>query len=251
VSHREGTKQKDQKQTESASLATRLLTGVSKPKPRQTPISPSVPRVDELDRVGQVVIKSNALCGVKNDVPNELATGLPNEVKNEAKNEVEVGNGSANVESHEASALPDLATLTPQSDFSPFMVRGVSAALRSAALKTLFTDPHFNVMDKLDVYVDDYSVFTPMPEGWACELSGVKEAFAGMKEKMVLFPHEVEEAVAKTKSEFDTELKTTEESNTLDSLNAKQPETLSIESAANERSDNVKQPIAKPINEDK
>jgi hypothetical protein len=28
--------------------------------------------------------------------------------------------------------------------------------VRNAALKKLFTDPHFNVMDGLDVYIDDY-----------------------------------------------------------------------------------------------
>jgi hypothetical protein len=59
--------------------------------------------------------------------------------------------------------LPDLASLTPQSDFRPFMRQGVDAAQRNAAMKTLFTDPHFNVMDGLDIYIDDYNKTTPIP----------------------------------------------------------------------------------------
>jgi hypothetical protein len=56
-----------------------------------------------------------------------------------------------------AASLPDLASLTPESDFTPFMRKGVDAVQQNAALKKLFTDPHFNVMDGLDIYIDDYS----------------------------------------------------------------------------------------------
>jgi hypothetical protein len=37
------------------------------------------------------------------------------------------------------------------------MKRGVLPELRQAALKKLFADPHFNVMDGLDIYIDDYT----------------------------------------------------------------------------------------------
>jgi hypothetical protein len=30
-------------------------------------------------------------------------------------------------------------------------------------MKKLFTDPHFNVMDGLDIYIDDYTKFEPIP----------------------------------------------------------------------------------------
>ena len=60
-------------------------------------------------------------------------------------------------------ALPSLDSLTPQSDFSPFMARDVDMQLRNQAMKKLFTDPHYNVMDRLDIYIDDYSVHTPLP----------------------------------------------------------------------------------------
>jgi hypothetical protein len=60
--------------------------------------------------------------------------------------------------------LPPLESLTPTSDFTPFLRAGVASATRSAALKTLFQDPHFNVMDGLDIYIDDYTKSEPIPE---------------------------------------------------------------------------------------
>jgi len=61
--------------------------------------------------------------------------------------------------------LADVAELTTASDFSPFVARGVTPDVRNAALKKLFTDPHFNVMDGLDTYIDDYGKPDPLPAG--------------------------------------------------------------------------------------
>jgi Protein of unknown function (DUF3306) len=58
--------------------------------------------------------------------------------------------------------LEDTQTLTPASDFSRFVARGVSPEVRNAAVKKLFADPHFNVMDGLDTYIDDYSKPSPL-----------------------------------------------------------------------------------------
>ena len=60
--------------------------------------------------------------------------------------------------------LPPIASLTPQSDFTPFLKRGVAPHTRNAALKKLFADPHYNVMDGLDVYIEDYNITVPIPE---------------------------------------------------------------------------------------
>lgn len=60
--------------------------------------------------------------------------------------------------------LPPVDALTPDSDFTPFLRQGVSPATRNAALKKLFADPAFNVMDGLDVYIEDYNQTTPIPE---------------------------------------------------------------------------------------
>ncbi|WP_119287969.1 DUF3306 domain-containing protein [Azohydromonas sediminis] len=59
--------------------------------------------------------------------------------------------------------MDDVARLTRSSDFSPFVRAGVDEGVKRAALKKLFSDPHFNVMDGLDVYIDDYGQPDPLP----------------------------------------------------------------------------------------
>lgn len=69
--------------------------------------------------------------------------------------------------------LPPVESLTPESDFTPFMKAEVEPGIRRQALKTLFQDPRFNVMDGLDVYIDDYSKPDPLPEGWLEKMNQV------------------------------------------------------------------------------
>jgi hypothetical protein len=59
--------------------------------------------------------------------------------------------------------LADVEQLTRDSDFRRFVGRDVEPAVKNAALKKLFGDPRFNVMDGLDVYIDDYSRPDPLP----------------------------------------------------------------------------------------
>jgi hypothetical protein len=59
--------------------------------------------------------------------------------------------------------LADVAALTRDSDYSRFMLPGVDGAVRNAAMKKLFSDPRFNVMDGLDTYIDDYGKPDPLP----------------------------------------------------------------------------------------
>ena len=61
-----------------------------------------------------------------------------------------------------APALPSLDSLSIESDFTGFMQPGVDESLKRGALKKLFSDPRFNVMDGLDVYIDDYSKPDPI-----------------------------------------------------------------------------------------
>ena len=64
----------------------------------------------------------------------------------------------------DAEPLPDPETLKGlESEYRPFLRPGVDESLRRTALKRLFADPHFNVMDGLDVYIDDYSKPDPIP----------------------------------------------------------------------------------------
>ena len=66
----------------------------------------------------------------------------------------------------EPAPLPPVESLTPESDFTPFMGTSVDQSLRRRALKTLFQDPRYNVMDGLDTYIGDYSQPDPLPDGW-------------------------------------------------------------------------------------
>ncbi len=67
------------------------------------------------------------------------------------------------VEESSQEPLPSVHDLTPESDFKPFMRAGVDPVQRNAALKKLFTDPHYNVMDGLDIYISDYGKPDPIP----------------------------------------------------------------------------------------
>ena len=60
--------------------------------------------------------------------------------------------------------MDDVAHLTRSSDFTRFVAPGVDETVKRAAMKKLFSDPHFNVMDGLDVYIDDYNNATPLSE---------------------------------------------------------------------------------------
>ena len=72
-----------------------------------------------------------------------------------------------------APDLPPVEELTMESDFSGFFHPKVDEDVRRSALRKLFSDPHFNVMDGLDVYIDDYSKNEPIP---AAMLAGLKQA---------------------------------------------------------------------------
>ena len=78
--------------------------------------------------------------------------------------------------------LPPVDTLTLESDFSGFMHPKVDVNLRRAALKKLFSDPHFNVMDGLDTYIDDYSKPDPLPAGMLAGLRQAQNILAWAKE---------------------------------------------------------------------
>jgi hypothetical protein len=81
-----------------------------------------------------------------------------------------------------APTLADVAALGPQSDYTRFIAPGVDSGVKNAALKKLFTDPHFNLMDGLDTYIDDYGKPDPLPEGMLRQMA--QSQFLG------LFDHE-------------------------------------------------------------
>lgn len=98
-----------------------------------------------------------AVCGAPAPPAPEQAPVEPNPGLQEAS--------SASATGSEATALPDLQSLGIDSDYRPFMQRSVDPGIRNAAMRKLFSDPHFNVMDGLDTYIDDYGKPDPLPAG--------------------------------------------------------------------------------------
>ena len=70
--------------------------------------------------------------------------------------------------------MADVQQLTPSSDFQSFMRQGVPGEVRNAAMKKLFADPHFNVMDGLDIYIGDYNTPDPLPVGTLQKMVGAE-----------------------------------------------------------------------------
>jgi len=81
-----------------------------------------------------------------------------------------------------APELPPLDQLTPASDYRAFFHPKVNEDVRRAALKKLFSDPHFNVMDGLDVYIDDYSKSEPIPAAMLASLRQAQNILGWAKE---------------------------------------------------------------------
>ena len=86
-----------------------------------------------------------------------------------------------------ALTMDDVARLTPESDYARFVARSVDPGVRNAAMKKLFTDPHYNIMDGLDIYIDDYGIADPIPESMLRQMVQSKA--------LGLFDHEKTESV--------------------------------------------------------
>jgi len=89
-----------------------------------------------------------------------------------------VSSGSAKAELPAVDTLKGLA-----SEYREFLRPDVDEKLRQAALKKLFHDPHFNVMDGLDTYIDDYSKPDPIPDAMLRTLSHAKGLLFDEKEE--------------------------------------------------------------------
>jgi hypothetical protein len=79
-----------------------------------------------------------------------------------------------------AVELPPVESLTFDSDFTAFLRPEVDDTVKRAALKQLFRDPRFNVMDGLDTYIDDYTKADPIPSD---VLADLLQRFGGAPER--------------------------------------------------------------------
>jgi hypothetical protein len=86
--------------------------------------------------------------------------------------------------------LPPLEALTFESDFGAFMHAKVDEGVKRAALRKLFSDPRFNIMDGLDVYIDDYSIEDPIPPGMLAQLQHAQTTLFGPQDEEEINPEE-------------------------------------------------------------
>lgn len=70
--------------------------------------------------------------------------------------------------------LEDVSSLTPDSDFSSFVAQGVSPQVRNAAVKKLFADPRYSLIDGLDIYLEDYSLPSPLSAAVLAKMNSAK-----------------------------------------------------------------------------
>jgi hypothetical protein len=96
-------------------------------------------------------------------------------------------------------ALPPLDSLTFESDFKAFMHSKVEEGVKRAALKKLFSDPRFNVMDGLDTYIDDYTKAEPISEELLAQLEHARQTLLERK------PEQKEETAEKQQPEDDVD----------------------------------------------
>jgi Protein of unknown function (DUF3306) len=88
-----------------------------------------------------------------------------------------------NPEIVQGPTLEDVAKLQADSDFSLFVNQDVTDDVHHAAMKKLFSDPHYNIMDGLDIYIDDYSKEDPLPPGMLEKM--VQSSMLGLFNKVV------------------------------------------------------------------
>jgi Protein of unknown function (DUF3306) len=82
--------------------------------------------------------------------------------------------------------LPTIDSVNLDTGVAPFFKQQADESVRRLALKKLLSDPHFNIMDGLDIYVGDYSQPDPIP---ASMMKNLKHA-----RQFVMTPEEIVEA---------------------------------------------------------
>jgi hypothetical protein len=90
--------------------------------------------------------------------------------------------------------VPPVESVTPESDFSPFMQPKVKEELRRVALKKLFSDPHFNVPDPFEPYSRDWNIADPIPPDLLAKLNQARTVLLTPEERKALEEKEQAEA---------------------------------------------------------
>lgn len=82
--------------------------------------------------------------------------------------------------------MPDIESLTPDSDYADFLSPGVSEELQKLALRKLFLSEVFNIRDGLDEYDGDYTQFEKLGGVVTCDMQHQLELEAQRKAQQLL-----------------------------------------------------------------
>ena len=93
------------------------------------------------------------------DLGDEAATDEITENKTTMQDGVIDEEQQASVKVLTDEDMPDIESMTPDSDYTDFLSPGVSEELRNLALRKLFLSEVFNIRDGLDEYDGDYTHF--------------------------------------------------------------------------------------------
>lgn len=105
--------------------------------------------------------------------------------------------------------MPDVETLNEDSDYSGFMSKNVSEALRKMALQKLFHGKSYNITDGLDEYDGNYTSFDKLdPNTITCDMKHLLQVEA---KKLLLAEKEKEEAESLALVEADAEEQITQQ----------------------------------------
>jgi len=114
--------------------------------------------------------KAQARDGIDEDVPVPQASGVE---------PAEPAPGPVS-----PAELPDIDSLTEDSDYSAFMAPGVDGSVRRRALRKLFASPKFNVRDGLDDYSDDFTQWAPLGDIVTADMRHHLERAAKLAERL-------------------------------------------------------------------
>jgi len=133
---------------------------------RQDVVAPAVPPADPLTAgIADAAVRPIVSPDTAATVAAPVATSRAIESVEHAEGSAPAGaDGAAATSPVPRPTLEEARALTPASDFTRFVAPGVDTEVKNAAMKKLFADPHFNVMDGLDTYIDDYGRSDPIPK---------------------------------------------------------------------------------------
>lgn len=97
--------------------------------------------------------------------------------------------------------MPDIESLTEDSNFGQFMSPGVSDELRNLALRKMYKAPFFNIRDGLDEYDEDFTTFEKLGDIVTADMRHQMEVEA--RKKLEQEAKEIAEAASNIDAEDD------------------------------------------------